>query len=84
MWLSVDRIEAHTVILVDDNGNPYPLEVSAYHNLVGRAPVETHMLQGEIKDGRIISAHVSPEETARRTAAAQAKLYQLTHHQKDI
>lgn len=82
MWLSVDRIEANTVILVDDDGHRYTLEVSVYHALTGQAPVETHMLWGETRDGGIISAHISPEETSRRTTAAQAKLYQLVHHQK--
>ncbi len=77
MWLCVDRIENHTVILLDDEENIYPLSRADYMALVGLTPAESAILAAEVQDGRIVAATYDEAETAARKAAARARLDRL-------
>lgn len=83
MWLSLDRIEGDTVILIDDNEGLYHVTASAYETLTGLSPRETHMLWCEVRDGVILSARFDPEETDRRTQAARDRLRRLVNKNND-
>ena len=79
MWMSVDRIENHTVILVDDEEKIYRLTREQYHALVGSPPEESHILRCSVSEpqGNILSAVFDKAETERRLAEAQARIERL-------
>ena len=77
MWLCVDRIEANTVVLLDDEEAVYRLSTADYTRLTGKAPAESDILTAEVREGRVLTATYDPEETASRKAAARARLNRL-------
>ncbi len=77
MWLSVDRIEGETVVLIDDANVIRQLSVADYTALAGRAPQESDVLEGIIDGDRITAAYVDETETACRRDAARARLNRL-------
>lgn len=77
MWLSVDRIEGNTVVLLDEKEKVYRLAVDAYIALVAREPAESDMLAAEVEEGSIRSAVYDEAETLARKAAARERLNRL-------
>ena len=77
MWLSVDRIEGNTVVLLDEKEKVYRLAVDAYIALVAREPAESDMLAVEVEEGSIRSAVYDEAETLARKAAARERLNRL-------
>ena len=77
MWLCVDRIEADTVILLDDGETSYALSRAAYTALVGREPAESDILAAEVEGMRILTAAYDGVETAARREAARKRLNRL-------
>ena len=77
MWLSVDRIEGNTVVLLDEKEKVYRLAVDAYIALVAREPAESDMLAAEVEEGSICSATYDEAETLARRAAARERLNRL-------
>ena len=77
MWLSVDRIEGNTVVLLDEKEKVYRLAVESYVALVGREPAESDMLAAEVEEGSIRSAVYDEAETLVRKAAARERLNRL-------
>ncbi len=77
MWLSVDRIEGALVVLVADDETVHHVTTTEYQALVGQPPQETHVLWGEIKNGRILAARYDAAETERRIQAARKRLQRL-------
>ena len=77
MWLSVDRIEGNTVVLLDEKEKVYRLAVDAYIALVAQEPAESDMLAAEVEEGSIRSAVYDEAETLARKAAARERLNRL-------
>ena len=77
MWLSVDRIEGNTVVLLDEKEKVYRLAVDAYIALVAREPAESDMLAAEVEEGSIHSAVYDEAETLARKATARERLNRL-------
>ena len=77
MWLSVDRIEGNTVVLLDEKEKVYRLAVDAYIALVAREPAESDMLAAEVEEGSIRSAVYDEAETLARKTAARERLNRL-------
>ena len=77
MWLSVDRIEGNTVVLLEEKEKVYRLAVDAYIALVAREPAESDMLAAEVEEGSIRSAVYDEAETLARKAAARERLNRL-------
>ena len=77
VWLSVDRIEGNTVVLLDEKEKVYRLAVDAYIALVAREPAESDMLAAEVEEGSIRSAVYDEAETLARKAAARERLNRL-------
>ena len=77
MWLSVDRIEGNTVVLLDEKEKVYRLAVEAYVALVGQEPAESDMLAAAVEEGSICSAVYDEAETLARKAAARERLNRL-------
>lgn len=77
MWLSVDRIEGNTVVLLDDEERVYHLTVAAYTALVGRAPAEGDVISAEVGEGSILAATYDEGETVARRERARARLNRL-------
>ena len=78
VWMSVDRIENETVILVDDEEKIHPLPANRYQALTGLPPRESDVLEVILDDGGAIrSAVYSEAETNRRKEAARNRLNRL-------
>ena len=77
VWLSIDRIEENTVVLIDESERVYTLARDAYIAMVGRVPAESDVLSATLADGRILSASYDEAETESRKAAARARLNRL-------
>ncbi len=82
MWLILDRIEADTVILQDEDEALYTLTVQEYTAMTGEAPVESLALDAQVADGTILTLTPSPEETERRLSAARERLKRLAARPK--
>jgi hypothetical protein len=77
MWMSVDRIEDMTVILLDDEEKPHPLPVDRYRALTGLPPRESDVLEVTLDGDLILTAAYSESETKRREEAARKRLNRL-------
>ncbi len=77
MWLFVDRMEADTVVLTDEQERVYYLSTDAYVSLVGSRPRESDVLSGQVEHGQILSAALDAAETEARAAAARGRLNRL-------
>ncbi len=77
MYLTVDRIENHTVLLQDDHETSYTLSVHDYESLVGRPPRESDVMEATTCDGIVIAASPADEERDRRLARAEERLRRL-------
>lgn len=82
MWLSVDRVESGTVILVDDGERVYTLPAADYTALAGVPPREGDVLEATVTDGAVTAATPDPAETERRRAAEEARLRRLFERTK--
>ena len=78
VWMSVDRIENETVILVDDEEKIHSLPADRYQALTNIPPRESDVLEVTLDDeGSILTAAYSESETLRRRSAAQKRLNRL-------
>ncbi len=78
MWMSVDRLEGNIVVLIDDEERIIRLPIEAYTSFTDADPVEATMLWVTVDDkDRILTARIDETETARRAAAARARLDRL-------
>ena len=77
MWLCVDRIEANTVVLLDDEEAVYRLSTANYTRLTGKAPAESDILSATVEENQITAAAYDEAETTARKAAARARLDRL-------
>lgn len=82
MWLTVDRIEENTVILLDREEVLYTLSVKDYTAMAGEPPAESRVLDAQVAEGRILTLISSPEETERRLSAARDRLKRLAARPK--
>ncbi len=78
MWLTVDRIEGDKVVLISDDETLFNVEVATLKTRLGAMPAEAQVLQCDLRGGHIRSARFDPEETLRRTQAAEERLRRLT------
>ena len=77
VWLSVDRIEENTVVLLDEDERVYTLSQESYIAMVGRVPAESDMLSATLSEGCVISAVFDEAETVSRKDAARERLNRL-------
>jgi hypothetical protein len=77
MWMSVDRIEDMTVILLDDEEKTHPLPADRYRALTGLPPRESDVLEVTLDGDLILTAVYSESETKRREEAARKRLNRL-------
>lgn len=77
VWLCIDRIEAETVVLLDDGERVYHLSVEDYTALTGLPPRESDVLTAEVEGDRVVYAAYDGEETQKRKDAARARLNRL-------
>ena len=77
MWLCVDRIESDVVILIGDDETIFHVPTPEYVRLTGCAPVESHMLWAETRDGILLSAACDEAETMALKKAAADRLARL-------
>ena len=77
MWMSVDRIENETVILVDDEEKIHSLPADRYQALTNIPPRESDVLDVTLDGDVILTAVYSESETKRRGEAARKRLNRL-------
>ena len=77
VWMSVDRIENETVILVDDEEKIHSLPADRYRALTGLPPRESDVLDVTLDGDGILIAVYSESETKRREEAARKRLNRL-------
>ena len=77
MWMSVDRIENETVILVDDEEKIHSLPADRYQALTNIPPRESDVLDVTLDGDVIHTAVYSESETKRREEAARKRLNRL-------
>ena len=77
MWMSVDRIENETVILVDDEEKIHSLPADRYQALTNIPPRESDVLDVTLDGDVILTAVYSESETKRREEAARKRLNRL-------
>ena len=77
MWMSVDRIEDMTVILLDDEEKTFSLPADRYRALTGLPPRESDVLEVTLDGDLILTAAYSESETKRREEAARKRLNRL-------
>ena len=77
VWMSVDRIENETVILVDDEEKIHSLPADRYQALTNIPPRESDVLDVTLDGDVILTAVYSESETKRREEAARKRLNRL-------
>ena len=77
VWMSVDRIENETVILVDDEEKIHSLPADRYQALTNIPPRESDVLDVTLDGDVILTAVYSESETKRRGEAARKRLNRL-------